>query len=135
MAHENNLKDIELSFVETVNESPVPQGYTLQPKDERKFIRSGLEKRLVWKQDLLILPLLALIYFVTYLVSHAPLQSKATSSEPIADWGYRTATASAMDACWDFRKSSVSRTSSIQRLPNTSVRTPSSVHISKADSQ
>ena len=71
MALEHDLKesdvDVELSYVENVNTTPTP-GYALQPKEERKIVRSGLEKRLVLKQDVLILPLLALVYFVAYLV-------------------------------------------------------------------
>ncbi len=42
--------------------------YILQPKT-RPPKKTGLERRLVLKQDLLIVPLLALIYFVTFLVS------------------------------------------------------------------
>jgi hypothetical protein len=66
--------DVEFSFVENASTNPAPKrGYALQPKQARKkTVRSGLERRLVWKQDLLILPLLALIYFVTYLVRRDP---------------------------------------------------------------
>ncbi|KIW71768.1 hypothetical protein PV04_00005 [Phialophora macrospora] len=56
--------DVELSCIEDADHKPTT-AYTLQP--EKKPVRSGLERRLMWKQDLLILPLLALIYFVTFL--------------------------------------------------------------------
>lgn len=60
--------DVEFDLVENASTSP-HRGYQLQPKQERKRrVRSGLERRLVWKQDLLILPVLALIYFAAYLV-------------------------------------------------------------------
>jgi hypothetical protein len=59
--------DVELSCVEDADSKPTT-AYTLQP--ETKPIPSGLERRLLWKQDLLILPLLALIYFVTFLVQN-----------------------------------------------------------------
>lgn len=60
--------DVELSCVEDADQKS-STAYTLQPPGGPKQVRSGLERRLMWKQDLLILPLLALIYFVTYLVS------------------------------------------------------------------
>lgn len=69
--------DVETSQVEDADRKPTT-AYVLQPKDERALVRSGLERRLMWKQDLLILPLLALIYFVTFLVwphPHAVVQS------------------------------------------------------------
>lgn len=59
--------DVETSCVEDADRK-MTTAYTLQPKDERNVVPSGLERRLMWKQDLLILPLLALIYFVTFLV-------------------------------------------------------------------
>src|ERR1700744_5426793 len=58
--------DVEHSCVEDADRKPTT-AYALQPKEETKLVRSGLERRLLWKQDLLILPLLALIYFVTFL--------------------------------------------------------------------
>ena len=59
--------DLELSCVEEADKKP-STAYTLQPKDEKQVVYSGLERRLLLKQDLAILPLLALIYFVTFLV-------------------------------------------------------------------
>ncbi|CAK7205473.1 hypothetical protein SEUCBS139899_008248 [Sporothrix eucalyptigena] len=40
--------------------------YTLQ-ESPRRMRKTGLERRLLWKQDLVLVPLLALVYFVTFL--------------------------------------------------------------------
>ncbi|KAK4497119.1 hypothetical protein PRZ48_011569 [Zasmidium cellare] len=42
-------------------------GYALQDPHAEQRARTPAEKRLLWKQDFLILPLLALVFFVTYL--------------------------------------------------------------------
>ncbi|OQV02109.1 hypothetical protein CLAIMM_07359 [Cladophialophora immunda] len=67
-ADEIDLKEsafnIEDTGVESINNST---GYALQPKDGPRVAPSGLERKLILKQDLLLLPLLALVYFVTYL--------------------------------------------------------------------
>lgn len=69
MAVESEIKgiDVEPSYIENVNED-LKVGYNLQPTIDHKPEKSKFEKHLILKQDLLILPLLALIYFVTYLV-------------------------------------------------------------------
>jgi hypothetical protein len=62
----NSASDVELSCIEE-QETKVSTAYTLQT-EEKDAARSAVERRLLLKQDLLILPLLALIYFVTFLV-------------------------------------------------------------------
>jgi hypothetical protein len=58
--------DLEVEYVESV--SSRPKGYAYQ-EPEKPLRRTGIEKRLVMKLDCLLIPLLALIYFVTFLVS------------------------------------------------------------------
>lgn len=71
MTHETDTKDSELdvehSRIENLD-NPGASGYALQPHAGPKIARVGIERRLVLKQDFLILPLLALVYFVAYLV-------------------------------------------------------------------
>ncbi len=58
--------DVEV-HVENTSIDPSGTAYLYQ-KGGRPAPKSAFEKRLVWKIDLLIVPLLALIYFVTFLV-------------------------------------------------------------------
>ena len=73
MATENEVKDQELGveLIESVahNKADVPHtAYVLQ-STEKPPRKSALERKLLFKQDILIIPLLALCYFVTFLVS------------------------------------------------------------------
>jgi hypothetical protein len=64
--------DLEVEYVESV--SSRPKGYAYQ-EPERSSRKTGVEKRLVMKLDCLLIPLLALIYFVTFLVSNTRFPS------------------------------------------------------------
>ncbi|KAF3935543.1 hypothetical protein ABW19_dt0202156 [Dactylella cylindrospora] len=58
--------DIEVASSE--NSKPASSNaYVFQEPEDRHVVRSPAEKRLLWKQDLLLVPIAALIYFVTYL--------------------------------------------------------------------
>jgi hypothetical protein len=63
---EEKPTDLELSYVDTTMSRP--RGYALQ-EPEIRGPRTGLERKLVWKLDRILVPLLTLIYFVTFLVS------------------------------------------------------------------
>jgi hypothetical protein len=58
----------DISFVENASQEEFDNAYVLQPTGKPPK-KSALERRLVMKQDFLLVPLLALTYFVTYLVS------------------------------------------------------------------
>ncbi|KAF3934705.1 hypothetical protein ABW20_dc0105747 [Dactylellina cionopaga] len=64
-----DMSDIEVAYSETAtNSKPVnAYAYQLQEPEEEQLPRSPLERKLLLKQDLLLVPLAALIYFVTYL--------------------------------------------------------------------
>lgn len=66
----NEMKDTitehDISLVENAVDEKPDTAYVLQPVG-RPPRKTGLERRLVMKQDCLLIPLLALTYFVTYL--------------------------------------------------------------------
>lgn len=69
--------EANISFVEHASKHEVDNAYVLQPMGKPPK-KSALERKLVMKQDFLLIPLLSLTYFVTYLVSmdalgHTPL--------------------------------------------------------------
>jgi hypothetical protein len=69
---------LEVEYVESV--ASRQKGYAFQ-QPEKSLRKTGIEKRLVMKLDCLLIPLLALIYFVTFLVSitRIPLETAVTS--------------------------------------------------------
>ncbi|KAH8890617.1 retrograde regulation protein 2 [Thozetella sp. PMI_491] len=62
----SQVAEAAVSFVETATIAKSDTAYQLQPA-EKPPPKSAFERRLVLKQDLLIIPLLALIYLVTFL--------------------------------------------------------------------
>jgi hypothetical protein len=76
MAGNNEMKDpiteLDISLVEHASDKKIDTAYVLQPVG-RPPRKTGLERRLVMKQDCLLIPLLALTYFVTYLVRLFPV--------------------------------------------------------------
>jgi hypothetical protein len=79
-ASDKKMHADEILHVEdgSVNYEPIKHentGYEPDVTFGRKRPKTGLEKRLVWKQDLIIVPLLATVYLASFLVSsmHASL--------------------------------------------------------------
>lgn len=69
---ENDIAHVEdgmdgIQQIDTKGLAAVSTTYQLQGP-QRRVRKTGIERRLVLKQDLLLVPLLALIYFVTFLV-------------------------------------------------------------------
>lgn len=64
----DSIVEPDISTIENASSENKPDtAYVLQPTG-RLPPKTGLERKLVMKQDFLIIPLLALTYFVTYLV-------------------------------------------------------------------
>jgi hypothetical protein len=99
--------DLELEYVERVASRPKGYAYQEPSKSPRK---TGPERRLVMKLDCLLIPLLALIYFVTFLVSITPfplppLEILDHPSFPTrSKLQSRIETVSEMDDSWAFRQ-------------------------------
>lgn len=76
-------------------------------------VRGKAERRLVWKQDLIILPLLAFSFFFAYVVSGAAFQNSAQlaiEGALLIFWlvSCRIAGKLEMPACWGFRRTLIS---------------------------
>ena len=63
----DSITEPDISIIENASNEKVDTAYALQPTG-RPPAKTGLERKLVMKQDCLLVPLLALTYFVTYLV-------------------------------------------------------------------
>lgn len=90
MAAANEIKDpiteLDISLVENASDEKMGTAYVLQPEG-RPLRKTGLERRLVMKQDCLLIPLLALTYFVTYLVSaQFPFATSRSREFPLPRW-------------------------------------------------
>ncbi|KAJ9136537.1 MFS general substrate transporter [Coniochaeta hoffmannii] len=62
----DSITEPDISIIENPSNEKTDTAYVLQPTG-RPPAKTGLERRLVMKQDCLLVPLLALTYFVTYL--------------------------------------------------------------------
>ena len=88
---------------------------------ESLAIRRKIERRLVWKQDLTMLPLLAMCFFFSYVVCVPPRASAC--NDPFTDSLRRTAARSVMPVYWAFRRTCTSAPTSTTTLYWSSVST------------